>query len=379
MNRRRIATIAIAASLVVLTATTAAARWGATATGAGTAKSVAMPAGGTPTKPVATPTTAVGSIVVEWPVANYPGVTPMTAVGGYAIKRYKAGVLDGTGPAAACAGTLAVLTCTDTVTVAGAYTYTVTPVSGTSSLYKGTESAQGPTYNYAPAASSASKFDVNAPATFTAGTSATVTVTAQRADNSTDTNYTGALTWSGTAFQSSPNSATPTAVLATAFSNGVATYSVRLTRAATSVVLTATQGSLTGSDTLTVNVAKAALGFTSTTVGTSSVTCSPTVSTNTGGNKTVFATRVRLLAADIYGNALTLPTAGSVSVTVTKSGNGDFGPVSGSPQTINLASSPTSTANYQMERSNSGGFTGGVLTIADTGNMYAPTTCLLHG
>jgi hypothetical protein len=148
MNRRMITTTGAAAGMVALTATAALASWGATAAGSATAQSTAMPAGSQPTKPVATASTSVGTIVVQWPVANYPTVTPTTPVPGYVVKRYKGGVLDGTGPAGNCTGTVAALTCSDAVTVTGAYTYTVTPVSGASSQWKGAESPASAAYNY---------------------------------------------------------------------------------------------------------------------------------------------------------------------------------------------------------------------------------------
>jgi hypothetical protein len=152
MTRRRVLlTTAAAGTLLGLTATAAFASWTAKANGSATAKSSAMPAGGQPSKPVATPSTSVGTITVQWPVANYPTVTPTTAVSGYIVKRYVGGTLDGTGPAGNCTGTVAALTCDDTVTLTGAYTYTVTPVSGTGSLWKGAESPASAIYNYTAA------------------------------------------------------------------------------------------------------------------------------------------------------------------------------------------------------------------------------------
>ncbi|MCW2669246.1 MAG: hypothetical protein JWO27_1143 [Frankiales bacterium] len=332
MNRRMITTTGVAAGMVALTATAALASWGATAAGSATAKSTAMPAGSQPTKPVATAPTSVGTIVVQWTVANYPTVTPTTPVPGYVVKRYKGGVLDGTGPAGNCTGTVAALTCSDTVTVDGAYTYTVTPVSGTSNQWKGAESPASAVYNYS--AATATFFALSpSPATVKAGSATTVTVTARKPDNSTDTNYTGTLTWSGSAFANSPNGSTATAVVASAFSNGVATYTITPKAVGGFQQLTATQGSITGSTNFTVNRADVQLTLTC----PSSAPKGNPVSLTLGRPST-----------DAFGNPVTAASGQSVAVSVSATNVS-----AGATQLITIASASTSqTFNEALSSAN---------------------------
>lgn len=122
-----------------------------------------MPTGATPSAP-ATSTTTNPSVTVTWSAVNYVGRA--VAVAGYTVKRYKAGVADTV--AGTCTGTVTAVSCNDTLTVAGAYQYTITPKSG---LWVGVEGSKGGTVTYAPVAA-----DTTGPViTGSCPTSATVT------------------------------------------------------------------------------------------------------------------------------------------------------------------------------------------------------------
>ena len=108
-------------------------------------------------------------------------------------------------------------------------------------------------------AATAKSFTLSTPSP-TAGTAFNETVTALDTYGNTATGYGGTqtLTWSGTATASSPNNTAPTIPTSVSFSAGVATPSITLTKAATGLTLTATQGSATGSATFTVSPGNAA-------------------------------------------------------------------------------------------------------------------------
>jgi hypothetical protein len=114
-------------------------------------------------------------------------------------------------------------------------------------------------------------------------------------------------------------------------------------------------------------------------VAGSAVTCSSTTAINTGGNNTAFTTRVTVSASDTWGNATTLPASGTISITLSLGGNavGAFNTISNNPQTITLPATTSGGNAYGMQRANGSAFTGGTLTGADSGNLYAPAVCAL--
>jgi hypothetical protein len=167
------------------------------------------------------------------------------------------------------------------------------------------------------------------------------------------------------------------------FSAGSATVAVTLFKAGAQTLSMAdhtdpTYNGTTGS--LTVAPGKSKLGFATSTVAGSAVTCSSTTAINTGGNNTVFTTRLTVSASDTWGNATTLPASGTISITLSLGGNavGEFNAIANSPQTITLpATTSGGGAAYTMARSDGSGFTGGTLTGTDSGNLYAPAVCAL--
>ncbi len=178
-----------------------------------------------------------------------------------------------------------------------------------------------------------SSFSVANPGTQTAGTAFQVGLTALDQYGNTDTNYTGAqaLTWSGTATASSPNSTAATLPASVSFSAGAATPSVTLTKAQNGAVLTVAQGTPSGSTTaFTVSNAAtmAGVGLTNVAQPTPSLNCTGAVGsvtcTSTGegslngngnaGGRTVTA-NVQL--QDSYGNAWT-NMGSSVAITVAR-------------------------------------------------------------
>ncbi len=201
--------------------------WSLTATTSATvqADTLAVPAAPTVGSPTPTSLTVSGSL----PGTQVAGTT-------YAVKR---------GATTVCAPSASPYSCTDTGLANGTtYSYTVVATlsawTATSGATSGTTSCTTPDV-----------FTVGAPATATAGTAFSVTLTAKRCDGAVDTAYTGskALTWAAVA--ASPNGDAATLPANATFANGVATVSVTL-RAAGSATLTPTSGAVTGSATTTV-------------------------------------------------------------------------------------------------------------------------------
>ena len=211
-----------------------------------------------------------------------------------------------------------------------------------------------------------------------------MTITAQNAAGNLVTSYSGtqALTFTGPL--NAPNGTPPAYPGSVTFTNGVGTATITLYKSG-STTLTVTQGSLTGTTgSFNVNASKASLGFTSTTVAGVAKTCSPTTPINVGtSNNTSFQTLVQIVPTDSYGNTVTLPGSGIVTVNVTHDATLGtyFNTFQGESQTITLPSttSPTQTP-FKMLRSNGSALTtNGVLTITDPSNTYASTTCLVTG
>ena len=142
--------------------------------------------------------------------------------------------------------------CADTGLQSGTqYTYTVTAKVGSYWVASGQGSATTGTV------AAASALAVFAPATVTAGSSANVTLTAKRANNTTHTSFSGSkpIDWSGAAKDNSPSGAAATLPATATFTNGVATVPATLVAAGTNRTLTAQVEGLTGSTTFTINAA----------------------------------------------------------------------------------------------------------------------------
>jgi prepilin-type N-terminal cleavage/methylation domain-containing protein len=157
------------------------------------------------------------------------------------------------------------------------------------------------------------------PASPTAGSSFTVTVTAQLVGGATDTTYTGtrAITFSGPA--NSPSGSAPVYPANVTFTNGVGTATITLYKAA-STTLSATDGTKTGSSSFTVGAGTpAALVWSGASVskGTLSSGCTTTCTWTGGGKKGTFSAAVSAL--DGFGNPIS--NIGTRSVTYTATTN----------------------------------------------------------
>ena len=201
--------------------------WSLSATTSATVQADALAVPATPTvgSPTATSLTVSGPL----PGTQLAGTT-------YAVKR---------GGTTVCTPSASPYSCTDTG-LANGTTYSYTVVATLSAWTVTSGAATGTT-----ACTTPDVFTVGAPATATAGTAFSVTLTAKRCDGSVDTAYTGskALTWA--AVPASPGGDAATLPANANFANGVATVSVTL-RAVGSTTLTPTAGAVTGSTTTTV-------------------------------------------------------------------------------------------------------------------------------
>ena len=202
--------------------------------------------------------------------------------------------------------------CLDNGAPAGTYTYSVAP-----RLQKWSGAAASTGDITVGSAASATKLSLSAaPSSFTAGTSTTVTVTAQKADNSTDTAFAGSrsVTWGGTVFVNGPTSGTPSGPANVTFVDGVASATVTLVRAGSGTLTGTVSGLTSGSTPVTVVPAQTRLTF----VQSSSHNACANGGTLTlgSGNKNWAAPVSR--GVDIYGNQA-LTTAG-VTVTVERVG-----------------------------------------------------------
>ncbi len=149
------------------------------------------------------------------------------------------------------------------------------------------------------------KYAVSAPtpASPTAGSNFTVTLTAQLVGGGTDTTYNGtkAVTFSGPA--NSPLGSAPIYPATVTFTNGVGSATVTLYNAA-STTLIATDGTKTGSSTFPVGASTAAkLVWSGASVnkGTLSTGCSTSCTWTAGGKKGTFGAAV---SADDFGNPI---------------------------------------------------------------------------
>ena len=173
-----------------------------------------------------------GTVALSW--------TPVSAPAGANVTYYvtRAGGTVGGGCPSSPAGATTGTSCTDSGLSPGSYSYTVTAIWQS---WTSTSAAAPATVSSGPL----THFVVNAPASATAGTPFSVTLTAKDAAGNTVTAYTGAqaITFSGPS--NSPNGTAPVYPGSVSFSNGVGTASLTLYDHQ-STTLTATQGTVSG-------------------------------------------------------------------------------------------------------------------------------------
>ena len=200
-----------------------------TSTGAGTASASV----GTLSQPTITAAAAgAGTVSLSWSAVSAPASPGVV----YYVTR-AGGTVGGNCPTSVATAT-STTSCTDSGLTKGTYTYTVTAVWQS---WTATSASSQATL----ASGALSQFVVTAPATATAGTAVTATVTAEDAQGNKVTSYTGsqAITFSGPS--NAPGGTAPTYPASVTFTNGSGSASITLYDAQTTTV-TATQGSVSG-------------------------------------------------------------------------------------------------------------------------------------
>ncbi len=194
-------------------------------------------------------------------------------------------------------------------------------------------------------------FAVNAPASGTAGVGFATSITAQDADNNAVTSFASDVTLS-----TNGSDIQPTTALGSAFSNGVWNGSVTLTVAGSRTV-TATFGSITGADSLTLNPNTA----------TQLIYTSAPASTVAGVESSVFTVQRR----DAYNNPVTAGAA-TVNLSTSSSGaNAQFRATSGGGGVSSVPiNNGSSSANFYYYDELAGSYT---LTASVSGLPAAPT------
>lgn len=320
---------------VAFGATVASAAWGPAGSGTGASTSRSL---GVPTSVAAT-ATGGSSIQITWAAPG--GASP--APSQYIVRR--------TAPTTVtvCTVSAPTLSCNDTG-LAGSttYSYTVQSLLGTN-----WDSAQSGVVSATTTAPPNFKVTTTA-GNKTAGTAFTVTVTATTNGTTTDTGYSGFqfISWSGAS--NSPSGSAPSYPFIMNFTNGVATGSVTLKDAETPT-LTATDGTLSGSLTVTVVAGAASqIQFSS-----SSLDC--TSGSVTVGNQGPWTTKVT-----VY-DALLNPKNGTArTVTLTRSpANGTWSPTS---LTITAANSETTTSSTYTRAPGNGD-----VTVTATNGTFTDT------
>ena len=199
-------------------------------TGASASASASTTVGALPATTV-TATAAAGTVTLTW--------TPVSAPAGATVSYYvtrAGGTVGGNCPSSA-SGATANTSCTDSGLSKASYSYTITAIWRS---WTSTSAAAPVTVLSGPL----KQFVVTAPASATAGTAFSVTLTAQDAAGNTVVAYTGPQTIGFSGPSSSPGGAAPVSGVG-GFSNGVGTASVTLYDAQ-STTLTAAQGAATG-------------------------------------------------------------------------------------------------------------------------------------
>ena len=282
------------------------------------------------------------------------------------------------GPGTAPSGATA--TFSSTVTFAGGVgTATVTLVKAETVALTATEGGlSGTSSAIVVGHGAATRFAVSAPTPQVAGTSFTVTATAQDAFQNTATGYSGArsVSWSGPG--NAPSGTAPAYPASVTFTGGLASASVTLAKAGTAT-LTATEGAVTGtSPSIEVHAGMPSrLAWTSVNAaGTGG--CLFSCTRQLGNNSELVA---RVSVTDALGNTVSdLGNGHAVTVSTPASGAGSGGaftaPTSGTSVTLTIAPSGAadSTATFTF-RTQNGNWTSDSLTAASaSGTAYTVAT-----
>ncbi|MFZ0161203.1 MAG: fibronectin type III domain-containing protein, partial [Kineosporiaceae bacterium] len=261
--------------------------WSQTGVGAGTAAmaTLAPPSGVTALTPVG------NSVTVQWAAALAPNAGPVT---GYYVRRYAGGV-----PSGVCASSpssllaAAATTCSDTGVPDGTYTYTVTAAFRT---WEAESAATG-----AVVVQALHHFRVSGPASATAGTAMTVTVTAEDVTNTPVTGYGGSVRFTS----SDPGGPVlPPDYTFVAGDNGAHTFTAGAT------LYTAGNRTITAADTVDPSMAGSAV-VTLGAAAASRLVFSVQPGGGTGGLR--WATQPRVTVQDPWANTV---TSASASVTL---------------------------------------------------------------
>jgi hypothetical protein len=224
-------------------------------------------------------------------------------------------------------------------------------------------------------AAGASKFLLTAPASSTAGSALTVTLTAQDAFGNTAVSYANGnhtITWSGAA--NSPGGDAPSyPTQSVSFSGGLSTTTLSASLvAAGSTTLTATAAPLAGSATISVNAgtpAKLAWSGISSTAGSAAGACYFSCTWNAIGRSKTWTASVSV--TDANGNIVTnVGTGHSVGLTIATAGG--VSPTSLTIPAIGVAT--TSSLTFTSDNANS--WTTTTLTAASPG--YASATVVFN-
>jgi hypothetical protein len=208
------------------------------------------------------------------------------------------------------------------------------------------------------------QYAVGLAGTATAGTPVTgVTLTAQDADGNTVTTYNAsnqAITWSGPA--SSPNGTAPALPGGTvSFASGVSTTSLSLTftHAGSQTLKAADASSRTGTATTTVSGAgPASLALANCIVAGTSQACNGSYHLGNGG-----AMVAAVQTSDPFGNAATITTA--VTLSVTSSDTANYTITAGATLTINGTATPPNQSTTTF-------------TVTKNGNSSSTATITIH-
>jgi hypothetical protein len=360
---KRILTFAAVLAAASAASGTAFAAWSASSiTANGTAKSLTMPTGATPTAPA----TSTGTVTLTWTAAQLSGADLTT----YNVNRYPAA--GGSGTAITCTSLTVsaghTVTCTYTEATAGSYQYTETP---TKALWLGVESAKSGTTVVTQGGPLT--FAVTAPAgNKTAGTAFNLTITAQTG-GVTDSTYTGTHTLSFSGPGNAAGGQAPAYPANVSFTGGVGTASVTLYKAETptltvSEATPARTGSVSGPVDVAAGARKLAWtsqgGFASGSSINGDGICYFTCDVKAFGRNVSWTSKVTV--TDTYGNPVSAVGAGK-GVTISKT-NGAFTP---NTATVTLTFPATgvaeTTAALSFTSENNNSFTSDDLTATATG------------
>ena len=205
-------------------------------------------------------------------------------------------------------------------------------------------------------------FSVSAPtpSSPTAGSSFTVTLTAQLVGGGTDTTYGGTRTITFSGASNSPSGSAPVYPATVSFTNGVGTATITLYNAA-STTLSATDGTKTGSTSFTVGAGTPTklIWSVNSHSGTLAAGCTSSCTWTGAGNGGTFNTAVSV--TDGFGNIVSNLGA-SKTVTLTHTNSGSW-----SPTTLTLPAAGTATTTGSSTYTGPNGSWTTLLTASATG------------